>query len=315
MDVPTWQEALQEFLLLKRAEGRAPRTIRDYRRHVPAFFDQFPDAWPETSSLRHSIVEHFASLSENSPSYYNLRREYLKSFFSFCVSEGYLDENPVEGLQRRRNEGRPRHLSEDELRRLLELPRADTFAGVRDRALILFQVDSGARPAEALAVLPEHVDLGSLEVYIPPKNEKARRGRTVVISPATAKAIRKLLSVRPPDWDVDVPVFCSTSGTKLNVDSWTRRLIQYGKTIGVNVSPYRLRHSHAIMFLRNGGNLFALQRQMGHSDISTTKHYVNLSNDDLHEEHAKASPVSSLVPQRSRVGKIQTTRAGTRKGT
>jgi integrase/recombinase XerD len=49
-------------------------------------------------------------------------------------------------------------------------------------------------------------------------------------------------------------------------------------------------------------NLRALQRFLGHADISTTTIYLNLSTQDLHDEHAKASPVESLSKDKLKVG-------------
>jgi len=39
-----WKNLLEVFLFEKKAEGRAPRTISDYKLHVSNFFKRFPDA-------------------------------------------------------------------------------------------------------------------------------------------------------------------------------------------------------------------------------------------------------------------------------
>jgi site-specific recombinase XerD len=49
------------------------------------------------------------------------------------------------------------------------------------------------------------------------------------------------------------------------------------------------------MFLRNGGNAFALQKMLGHEDMSMTRRYVNLTSQDLQDAHRSASPLNSLV--------------------
>jgi site-specific recombinase XerD len=50
------------------------------------------------------------------------------------------------------------------------------------------------------------------------------------------------------------------------------------------------------MFLRRGGNAFALQRIMGHESMEMTRRYVNLVQSDLKAMHRAASPVDGLVP-------------------
>jgi site-specific recombinase XerD len=80
----------------------------------------------------------------------------------------------------------------------------------------------------------------------------------------------------------------------------------YSKRIGIKVRPYDLRHSFALNFLRNGGNVFALQKLMGHSTLDMTKRYLALTQGDLQEQHAKASPVNMLESGMSmRLGKIK----------
>lgn len=299
-----WQEAFLEFLLCKKAEGRAFRTLTDYRKHVPRFFDEFPQSWPEYEALKKAVVSHFASLRDKSPSYYNLRREYLKAFFSWCVQEGYLSGNPMDGIKKRKNDGNPRSLDEETLKRLLDLPDKSTYAGLRDYALVLLQLDTGIRPGEALKLLLVHFNLSAMEVTIPNTVAKTRTSRTVVISPQTAKAVHRLLSVRPRDWTDDVPVFASASGRPMNTETWGRRLAAYGRQLGVRITPYMLRHSSALMFLRGGGHVFALQRQLGHTSLTMTKRYVHLADSDLHEQHAVASPVGQLIPHRTRARKV-----------
>jgi len=60
------------------------------------------------------------------------------------------------------------------------------------------------------------------------------------------------------------------------------------------VSCHTLRHTFVTSFIRNGGDPFALQRLMGHSDIQTTIIYVHLAGTALREAHARASPVDRL---------------------
>ncbi|WP_245578160.1 site-specific integrase [Alicyclobacillus herbarius] len=198
----------------------------------------------------------------------------------------------------------PRNLDADTLKRLLKLPDCTTYAGLRDLALMLLQLDTGIRPGEALALLPAHVNLTALEVTIPNTTAKTRTARTVVMSPQTAKAIRKLLTCRPEDWTDDVPLFSSASGRTFTVHGWAQRLAAYAKRLGTRITPYMLRHTSAILFLRGGGHVFALQRQMGHASLTMTKRYVHLAESDLHEQHAVASPVGQILPQHTRARKV-----------
>lgn len=297
---PPWEEALEEFLLAKKAEGRARATLRDYSYRVGRFFKHHLQAWPDYHRLKAALREHFASLAGKSPATYNLSRAYLKAFFRWCVSEGYLAGNPLEGVPKRKDEGRPRSVDGETVKVLLSLPDKSTYAGIRDYALILLQLDAGIRPGEALQLTPSCFDLKGLEVMVPASVAKTRQARVVVISPQTAKAIKRLLAVRPCEWKEDVPVFTSQDGRTMLETSWAHRLRKYSQRLGVRVTPYTLRHTSAIMSLRNGGSAFFVQKQLGHKSLVMTRRYVHLVEADLHREHEVCSPVASILPERQR---------------
>ena len=54
-----------------------------------------------------------------------------------------------------------------------------------------------------------------------------------------------------------------------------------GNLSGVKIAPYQLRHSFATLYLKNGGDLFTLQKEMGHSDLRMTKRYSEIDDDFL----------------------------------
>lgn len=82
-------------------------------------------------------------------------------------------------------------------------------------------------------------------------------------------------------------------------------MIEYSEKIGRKVTPYQLRHSFAIMFLRNRGSAFHLQQMLGHTTMEMTEKYVYLSKRDVEEVHYTASPLNKLLPPKQRVRKVK----------
>ncbi len=146
----SWTDALQQFLYLKQAQGLAPRTLEDYRKHVTHFFTKYPQAYQE-ENLKQSIFEYMAQNVK--PGTYNIRLVYLKAFYGWCASEGIFTTNPLDGFHRKKDEGRIVNIDPDVLSRLIALPDKGTFAGLRDYTLILLTLDCGVRPKEALSLL------------------------------------------------------------------------------------------------------------------------------------------------------------------
>ncbi len=281
---------LDEFLLEKQLQGASERTLKDYEYHIRRFFRGVKSS--DFEELKKKVFAYFTEPIK--PATFNIRRAYLKAFFRFLVGKGVLPENPIK-FKRRKDEGRARAIPVKVLEKLLKLPDKNTFAGLRNYTLILFSLDTGARPSEALSLLPKHFDLESLEVVIPREISKTRATRIVPLSETVSFWIKKLLSVRPKEWGEEVPVFCTCDGRKMKENSWNKTLERYSKKLGYKITPYDLRHSFALLSLREGMNPFALQKILGHSDLTMTKRYLALSKGDLKREHEKTSPVKLFL--------------------
>jgi site-specific recombinase XerD len=88
-----------------------------------------------------------------------------------------------------------------------------------------------------------------------------------------------------------VALFLSVYSTRLNRDDLHRLLKAAARRAGLtNVHPHRLRHTAAIVFLRNGGDASDLQQMLGHSDLALTRRHVALVGSDLEAKHRQASP-------------------------
>lgn len=299
----TWEEAFEGFVFWKQAQGLSITTITGYKNVITHFFKRFPYCW-QSAKLRNSIIQHMADNIK--PATYNLRLIYLRALFDWCIREGYLDVNPLSDFKKRKAQPRIVNIPEDVLQSLLKLPDQTSFAGLRDYTLILLTLDTGIRPKEAFNLKPQDIDLKHFFITIPEEVAKTRVTRSLPILPPTAKALNKLIRARHPAWAIDTPIFCSCEGTTLSRHTWGDRIEMYSIKLGFKIRPYDLRHAFALLYLRNGGHAFALQKSLGHTDMSMTKRYVNLTGQDLKNTHAKASPLNKLIvtKKKDRIRKI-----------
>ncbi|NPV81587.1 MAG: site-specific integrase, partial [Firmicutes bacterium] len=259
----TWQEALSDFLLMKQAHGLRERTLRDYRKNVTLFFRKFPNAFESEEKLLSSVYEYLGQKLK--PASYNLYLIYLKAYFNYCVQRGIIRENPLNGFKTKQAESRIVDISPQDLRRLVDVFDLGIYTGLRDYSLFLLQINTGIRPGEALKLLPEHFRLDSGVVIVPAEISKTKRERILPIDTRPVLSIKQLLSVRPPDWGSNSPVFSGWNGEILSEGAWCHRPMRYGRAIGLDIRPYDLRHFFAITFLRQGGNIYDLQAIMGHT--------------------------------------------------
>ncbi|MFY9382587.1 MAG: tyrosine-type recombinase/integrase [Acetomicrobium sp.] len=298
-----WEEALEEFILLRKAEGYSKRTIKDYRYHVGRFFAEHPQAWsPQDANKTRTAVLSFLGQDDIAPATFNIRRKYLKAFFSWLVDEGAYTRNPLEGIRARKAEPRIVQHSAEILTKLLKLPDKSTYCGRRDYALLCLSIDTAIRPGEALSLTLDDVDLDEMTALVRASVSKTRKSRTLPFSLETAKALKAMISARPQEWDTKL-LFTNHEVDRLTVSGWRQRLQRhYAPKLGLKrLFPYDLRHDAALHFLRNGMNPFALQAIMGHTNLETTKHYIALVEADIREAHETASPVKRLMGKNKRV--------------
>ncbi len=65
--------------------------------------------------------------------------------------------------------------------------------------------------------------------------------------------------------------------------------------VTVRCTPYIFRHTFATNFVKRGGDVFTLQKIMGHSDISTTRKYIQLTDEDLKNKHRMINTVDDFI--------------------
>ncbi|MDI3531377.1 MAG: integrase/recombinase XerD [Candidatus Atribacteria bacterium] len=290
----TWREYLARFLAEKRLNGCRETTINDYRYYIPRFFEGLTlEDW---EGIQKRVNEYFSS--DLAPATFNIRRAYLKAFFNYLVQQGAVPQNPIT-FKKRKTESKMRAVPPEILQKLLRLPDKNTFAGLRNYTLLLLTLDTGIRPKEALSLLPEHFNLEAREVTIPGGIAKTKAPRTLPLSSLTVQWLHRLLSVRHSAWH-NAPVFCTWEGKPMQRNSWTKILQDYSKKLGYRITPYDLHHAFALYSLRNGMNVFVLQRILGHTDLTMTKRYLALTQEDLQKEHEKSSPLNVLGAKRIR---------------
>ncbi|MDD2454436.1 MAG: site-specific integrase [Synergistaceae bacterium] len=292
------------FLMYKKATGISARTQNDYRKILSLFFSRFPDAldYPRERTME------FLSGYGN-PSSYNIRFAYLKVFWDWTMREGYFrgDRHPLDGLKKRKPHGRIVQLEESEVALLLQQPDKGRYTGLRDYALICLQIDTGIRPGEALQLMPGdyHHDKG--EVVIRAEVSKTRTPRVLPLAAPTVAAVDRLLAVRPLTWR-DALIFATESGLPFSVTEYSRRVKDYGKRCGLDITAYSLRHAAALLLLRKGADALTVQNMLGHTTMTMTRHYINLTTEDTKRGHGKAGVILSILgkeaPKNQRLRKI-----------
>ncbi len=238
------------------------------------------------------IREYFSFLRQKGQSPETTFRTWgaLRCFFHFLHMENIIGENPMERIEKPLRERRiiqPMNMAQ--VRALIAQPDIKTPQGLRNRALMLLMADSGLRLSEAIYLKTDKIDWKDCLVTI---MGKGRKERSVPIGETTKSAMAAYARVRQR---TDLPFFfLSRGGRPMNNRYVQVAMRKYGGKAGitgVRVSPHTLRHTFAIEYVKNGGDVFSLQAILGHSTLEMVMNYVHLASHDIMIQHRKFSPI------------------------
>jgi site-specific recombinase XerD len=294
-------ELADDFLEKKRLTGITLQAVTDMEGVLRRFFQYYDGELTDETRLKKAILEYLVNKRAD---HYNKTMQVLRQYFSHCIEEGVINDNPCKGLKFKPQASRIVEHDEQTIKALLNLPDKRTFVGLRDATYFMLLVDTGIRPHEALRL--RIGDWQDNYIKVRPEVSKTRKERYLPLSAPSIQLIKRLVRARHESWDNESGyIFCSVSGSNMTTRTVQLRFREYSKRLGIAVHPYDLRHCFALFFLRNGGNVFALSRLLGHSTLTMTQKYLALVEADLKAQHSKASPLNTLLTEKHRVGKIR----------
>jgi len=260
-----WDKLKGDFFSMLAAEGRAVKTLANYREAIDQFLGFFlatnPRRQPKDVTVRdiEAFILHLRrrKLADNTVAN---RFRSLRRFFGWACRRRYLRLNPIEGA------GRPRERIEavkpftaEEVDRLLRATRAWPALALRDQTIIAILYNTGLRVGELTKLRPADIRNHSMCV-----KGKGRKERWVALE-ATTEQLLMAYSVGRQGRTI----------FGLSVSGLQHRLTALGIRANVpDVHPHRFRDTFAECFLGNGGRVDDLQTILGHAKIETTMRYV-----------------------------------------
>ena len=180
----------------------------------------------------------------------------------------------------------PNILTIEEVDNLLDI-KLDTPFDYRNKAMLELMYSSGLRVSELINLDLSDIDLNNNYVRCFGKGSKER------IVPV-GEYSSKYLSIYINEYRDSMKkgyytekIFLNNHGKEMTRQGFFKiiKKIAKDKDINKNITPHMLRHSFATHLLNNGADLRTIQEMLGHSSISTTQIYTNVTNDILKENY------------------------------
>lgn len=151
------------------------------------------------------------------------------------------------------------------------------FQITRDLALMDLLCSTGIRIGEAAAMTVEDVDLRSRIVLI---HGKGKKERLIYLSCAeTVANLKRWLAMRNEFAPSHGYVFVNRNFEPISIHGIEDIFIKYRNIAQINAhaTPHYLRHTFATNLLANGSDLRSVQEILGHSNVSITERYTEVT--------------------------------------
>ncbi len=282
---------------LVKVKQASENTISSYMRDIRQFSEWLQEGGisDAVNATQVNIQDYLAHLLEQGKSGATASRSLasLKNFYSFAVSNGFLEVSPVGAdIHVERGEKKmPQILTGKEVELLLAQPVCTDAKGYRDKAMLEVMYATGMRVTELISLNVEDVnlELGMIKCH------SGKKSRAIPLYPAAQKALAVYLSDVRSTMISDATeqaLFVNVGGTRMSRQGFWKILKHYQAKAGIEkeITPHTLRHSFAVHLLENGADLGSLQELMGHSDISSTQVYAHMINQKLKSVYQKCHP-------------------------
>ncbi len=219
----------------------------------------------------------------------------LKAFSSWLYREKYTDENKLQYLKIPRvPEKLIEPLTDQEVDQIAYSINQNSSTGVRNYAIFVTTNDNGLRASELADIGLGQLDLKGGYVKVMGKGLKER---IVPIGDFVKTILWNYIErIRPEPAIIGCDkLFLSSDGHPITANTIKLVFSRLAKKSGVKrLHCHLCRHTFAINYLLNGGDIFSLREILGHTTLEMVNHYLHFTRSQITAQHHKYSPMDRL---------------------
>jgi len=303
---------IQGFKLSCQTEGKSPKTIEWYITFLLKFlaFLKFNNYPTDAAQINKDVIRAFILYLQDeartprskkplSPATVQGYIRTLRVFFSWVVKEEYLSDSPTAKIPVPKAPVKVINTySHEQIGKLAQACYRSNGNGYRNFTILLLLLDSGIRVSELVNI--DLNDINQAEGWIKIRIGKGGKERIVPVGSVVQKSLWKYINQHRPQplTQKITSLFLSDDGlplTRSGIQQMLRRCGKRAGISGVRCSPHTFRHTFARSYLINGGDIFSLQKILGHTSLASVRIYLNLFGTDIKKQHQKYSPADTLV--------------------
>ncbi len=287
---------LNEYLeYIKSVRRFSDNTVKSYKNDL----EQFIDILSQINKLNledvsDKIVRRFMMfLSQNGYQAKSIARKLtsVKNFYKYAFEKGKIPTNTITALRGPRvKRALPEIITQSQFDSAFEsIEKENSENSIMDLAIIELLYGCSLRVSEVCNCKRIDVDLSIKQLRIIGKGNKER---IVPIGSTSSKTLSRYIESQPHFSNGFL--FTTSTGKKL-YSKYVYNLVNKHLSIVSEVkkkSPHILRHSSATHMLDAGADLLAIKEILGHSSLSTTQIYAQVSIERLKNVYKQSHPKS-----------------------
>lgn len=300
-DVPhyewTFEQGFAEFERFNKIKNLRPATIKDYREGFERFRKFYNERYPDSNYcgniIKHDIEDYILYLRETGMRDTSVNT-YLRNIRTWL---NYLFENEACGYFKvpitKVDKQIKSTYTDDELRKLLVRPNMKTvsFPQYRNWVIVNFLLSTAVRASTLVGLKNRDIDIMNRRIDL--RITKSRKQNIIPLSSKMMEILVEYMNMRRGD--LDDPLFCDEYMQPMTYEGLKTAIRRYNTKFGVNKSSIHLfRHTSAKRAVMQGMNVFALQKMLGHNDLTVSREYVEMFADDMAHEFDSFNALDSL---------------------
>ena len=225
----------------------------------------------------------------------------LKSFSSWLMEDEFTAQNVLSRLKMPKAPTPVIEvLSDEEIANLLSAINPRCLLGARMHTIVILLLDTGIRAGElcGLTLGDTHIKEGYIKVF-----GKGQKERMVPFGSTVKKTLlRWVVTWRPALAEEDnCHLLVNNDGSPLTYSALNQAIKRLGKRAGIpRLHAHLFRHTFAVKYLMNGGDVMTLKLMLGHTTLTVTQMYLHLASAHVQIQHHKFSPVDRLAISKRR---------------
>jgi len=297
----TLEEAFSEFIINCKLKNLSVYTIQSYK-NVWKRFEQFLESTDvlKANEINQQVINSYTleMSARLKPVSVNTELRTIRAVVNYFSENEYSDKLKIPMLKEEKTIKDT--YSDEELKKLLKKPNLKqcTFAEYRTWVMTNCLIGIGVRLNTLINIRVKDVDLDNASIIL--GKTKNKKQQIVPLPNILVKIITEYLKYRKAN-DEEF-LFVTETGGKLSRSTVENIFRRYNNNRGVSKTSIHLfRHTFSKKWILNGGDIFRLQKILGHSSVEMVKRYVNMFSNDLKVDFDKYNPLEQLNQQKKRI--------------